>query len=106
LRQDGFAYLLVVRLVPLFPVFPVHPVPAAVGLLPRTCAVATFIGILPGIAVFIFAGAGIGGVLDAGGASDLGAILSPEILAALAGLAALSLVGLPLRRRLAARAGG
>jgi uncharacterized membrane protein YdjX (TVP38/TMEM64 family) len=72
LRQDDFAYLLVVRLVPLFPVFLVHPVPAAVGFSLRTYAVATFIGILPRTAVFSLVGAGIGASWMSGRARSRG----------------------------------
>jgi hypothetical protein len=38
-------------------------------------------------------------VLDQGGAPTPGTILTPEILAGLLGLAALSLAAIPLRRR-------
>ncbi len=49
------------------------------------------------------AGAGLGSVLDQGGAITPGAILTPEILGGLLGLAALSLAAIPVKRRLASR---
>jgi uncharacterized membrane protein YdjX (TVP38/TMEM64 family) len=67
-------------------------------------AVTTFFGIIPGTAVFSLAGAGLGTVLDQGGALTPGAILTPEILAGLLGLAALSLAAIPLRKRFETRA--
>jgi glyceraldehyde-3-phosphate dehydrogenase (NADP+) len=46
----------------------------------------------------------LGAVLDQGGALTPGAILTPEILAGLLGLAALSLAAIPLRKRFETRA--
>ncbi|MFO0295394.1 MAG: TVP38/TMEM64 family protein, partial [Rhodospirillales bacterium] len=95
---------LVLRLVPLFPFFLVNLVPAFVGVRLPVYAVTTFFGIIPGTAVFSLAGAGLGAVLDQGGALTPGAILTPEILAGLLGLAALSLAAIPLRKRFETRA--
>jgi uncharacterized membrane protein YdjX (TVP38/TMEM64 family) len=63
----------------------------------------TFIGIIPGTAVFSLTGAGLGNILDAGGTPDLRSVLSPEILAGLIGLALLSLAAIPLKNRFASR---
>lgn len=103
IRRNAASYLLVLRLVPLFPFFLVNLVPAFVGVRLPVYAVTTFLGIIPGTAVFSLTGAGLGGILDAGGTPDLRAVLSPEILAGLLGLAALSLAAIPLRRRFAGR---
>jgi uncharacterized membrane protein YdjX (TVP38/TMEM64 family) len=103
IRRNAASYLLVLRLVPLFPFFLVNLVPAFVGVRLSTYVLTTAIGILPGTAVFSLAGAGLGGILDAGGTLDVRSILSPEILAALLGLAALSLAAIPLRNRFANR---
>lgn len=99
LRRNAASYLLVLRLVPLFPFFLVNLVPAFVGVAPGTYVVTTFVGIIPGTAVFSMAGAGLGSVLDQGGAVTPGSILTPEIVAGLLGLAALSLAAIPLRKR-------
>jgi uncharacterized membrane protein YdjX (TVP38/TMEM64 family) len=101
IRRNAWAYLLVLRLVPLFPFFLVNLVPAFVGVPLRVYALTTFFGIIPATAVFSLAGAGLGGVLDSGEPISIGTILSPEILAALAGLAGLSLLAIPLRKRFA-----
>lgn len=103
IRRNAASYLLVLRLVPLFPFFLVNLVPAFVGVRLPVYVVTTFMGIIPGTAVFSLTGAGLGGILDAGGTLDLRSVLSPEILAGLLGLAALSLAAIPLRKRLAAR---
>jgi len=101
IRRNAASYLLVLRLVPLFPFFLVNLVPAFVGVRLPTYLLTTMLGILPGTAVFSLAGAGLGDVLAMGGAFDARAVLTPEILGALLGLAALSLAAIPLKARFA-----
>ena len=101
IRRNAASYLLVLRLVPLFPFFLVNLVPAFVGVRLRTYVLTTTLGILPGTAVFSLAGAGLGEVLAMGGAFDPRAVLTPQILGALLGLAALSLAAIPLKARFA-----
>lgn len=105
IRRNAGSYLLVLRLVPLFPFFLVNLVPAFVGVKLLTYVVTTFFGIIPGTSVFSLAGAGLGSVLDQGGAITPGKILTPQIIAGLVGLAALSLAAIPLRKRFESRAG-
>jgi uncharacterized membrane protein YdjX (TVP38/TMEM64 family) len=101
IRRNAASYLLVLRLVPLFPFFLVNLVPAFVGVRLGTYVVTTALGILPGTAVFSLAGAGLGEVLAMGGAFDPRAVLTPEILGARRGRAALSLAAIPLKSRFA-----
>jgi uncharacterized membrane protein YdjX (TVP38/TMEM64 family) len=103
IRRNAGIYLLVLRLVPLFPFFLVNLAPAFVGVPILTYVITTFFGIMPGTVVFSLAGAGLGSVLDQGGALTPGSILTPEIIAGLVGLAALSLAAIPLRKRFEAR---
>ncbi|MGK7869092.1 TVP38/TMEM64 family protein [Falsiroseomonas sp. E2-1-a20] len=98
IRRDAVPYLLVLRLVPV-PFFLVNLVPAFCGVRPGVFAATTLVGIIPATAVFSLAGAGLGGVLDAGGQFEIGQVLTPQILGALFGLAALSLLAIPLKRR-------
>lgn len=99
IQANAWSYLLVLRLVPLFPFFLVNLVPAFCGIRPAVFIVTTGLGIIPGTAVFALSGAGLGRVLDAGGTPSLSGILTPEIIAALCGLAALSLLAIPLKKR-------
>ena len=101
IRREAASYLLVLRLVPLFPFVLVNLVPAFAGVRLPVFVLTTLFGILPGSAVYSLAGAGLGDVLEAGGAVELGSVLSPQVLGALLGLAALSLAAIPLRRRFA-----
>ena len=103
IRRNAASYLLVLRLVPLFPFFLVNLVPAFVGVKLPVYVLTTFFGIMPGTFVFSLTGAGLGSILDAGGTLDLGSVLTPQILGALLGLAALSLAAIPLKNRFAAK---
>lgn len=106
IRRDAASYLLVLRLVPLFPFFLVNLVPAFCGVRLPVFVLTTLFGILPGTAVFSLAGAGLGEVLAAGGQFEIGRVLTPTILGALLGLAALSLAAIPLRRRFSGEKAG
>jgi uncharacterized membrane protein YdjX (TVP38/TMEM64 family) len=99
LRRDGVWYLLSLRLLPVVPFWLANLAPALAGMPFRGYALATLIGIIPGTAVYVGIGAGLGQVLDGGGRPDLGLILSPGILLPLAGLAGLSLAGAWWQRR-------
>jgi uncharacterized membrane protein YdjX (TVP38/TMEM64 family) len=101
LRRDAVSYLLVLRLVPLFPFVLVNLVPAFAGVRLSVFVLTTLFGILPGSVVYTLAGAGLGDVLAAGGAFEIGRVLTPRVLGALLGLATLSLAAIPLRRRFA-----
>lgn len=103
IRRNAGSYLMVLRLVPLFPFFLVNLVPAFVGVPVLTYVLTTFFGIIPGTAVFSLAGAGLGSVLDQGGAITPGSILTKEIIAGLCGLAALSLAAIPIKKRFEAK---
>ena len=91
-KDNAMSYLLVLRLVPLFPFFMVNLVPAFLGVPLRTYVIATFFGIIPGTFVFALAGNGLGRALEASADFSVAAVLTPDIVAALVGLAALALV--------------
>jgi len=97
-RANAFSYLLVLRLVPVFPFFVVNLVPAFLGVPLGVFVAATLLGIVPGTLVYASVGNGLGAVLAAGGAPDLGLVLQPEVLGPLLGLAALSLLPVAVKR--------
>ncbi len=90
-RENELSYMLVLRLVPLFPFWLVNLAPAFLGVRLRTFVIGTFLGIIPGTAVFAVFGAGLGGILDANQDLSLAGVLTPEIVGALSGLALLAL---------------
>ncbi len=91
-KRNAFNYLLVLRLVPIFPFWLVNLVPALLGVPLATFVIATLIGIIPGTFVFCLAGAGLGSVFDSGESFSLRSVLTPELIAALIGLALLALL--------------
>ena len=102
-RGNALSYLLVLRLIPVFPFWLVNLVPAALGVPLGVFVAATAVGIVPGTFVFCLAGAGLGGVFDSGETFSASAVLTPEIVAALLGLAALSLAPALYKRAKARR---
>lgn len=102
MRQGMISYLLILRLVPVVPFFVANLAPAFLGVPLRAFVWTTALGIIPATVVFASVGAGLGTVLDQGGAPDLGVIFAPHVLGPLLGLAALSALPLILKRRNAA----
>lgn len=98
LRENAFNYLLMARLVPAFPFFLVNLAPAFLGIRLRTYVFATFLGVIPGTAVYTWIGAGLAEVFDRGGTPDLGLIFDPMILGPILALAALAGLPIVLRR--------
>jgi uncharacterized membrane protein YdjX (TVP38/TMEM64 family) len=98
LERDGFNALLALRLIVVVPFWLANLAPALVGMRLAPFALATFIGIIPGTAVFASIGAGLGDILAAGNVPDLRAVASPSILLPLTGLALLSLLPIAWRR--------
>lgn len=107
-RANAVSYMLVLRLVPLFPFWLVNVAPAFLGVRLKTYIVTTFLGIIPGTAVYTVFGAGLGNVLANNQEISLAGVLTPEIVASLLGLAVLSALPSLYRRwrgRNGARAG-
>ena len=99
LAQDGFSYLLALRLLPLFPFWVVNLAAAVAGIRLIVFMPATFLGIIPASFVFSSIGAGVGAVLAEGHKPDLSVLFSAHVLLPLAGLAVLSLLPVLWRHR-------
>ncbi|HEX9647839.1 MAG TPA: TVP38/TMEM64 family protein [Alphaproteobacteria bacterium] len=97
-RDNALNYLLVLRLIPLFPFWLVNLVPALLEVPLRTYVIGTFFGIIPGTFVYCLAGAGLGSVLESGAEFSLAGVLTPTMIAALAGLALLALLPIAYKR--------
>ena len=82
----------------LFPFFVVNLVPAFLGVRTGVYTAATFLGIIPGSFVFALVGAGLDDVLESTEAFSPATALTPEVIGALVGLAALSLLPLAYKR--------
>jgi uncharacterized membrane protein YdjX (TVP38/TMEM64 family) len=101
--ENAFFYLLALRLVPAAPFWAVNIVPALTRMPFRQFIGATCLGIIPGTAVYISVGRGFDHILADSKTPDLGVLTSPEILLPLAGLGALSLLPILVRRGQAAK---
>lgn len=97
-NENALSYLLVLRLVPIFPFAVVNLVSAVMGMKLRDYALATFIGIIPGSAVYTAVGVGLGSVFDRGGEFTASGVLTPQVLMALGGLACLALAPVVYKR--------
>ena len=97
-RDNALSYLLVLRFVPLFPFFIVNLVPAFLGVPVGIFVLGTVIGIIPASIVYSLAGAGLGEVFESGEEFHAKGIFTPELMAALLGLALLSLVPVLYRK--------
>jgi uncharacterized membrane protein YdjX (TVP38/TMEM64 family) len=97
------SYLLVLRLVPIFPFFIINLVPAFLGVPLSTFILGTLLGIIPGSFVYTTVGAGLGSVFDAGGTFSLRAVLTPQIVTALVGLAVLAMIPVVYKKLTAQR---
>jgi len=92
LKRHAFSYMLFLRFVPIFPFWLLNIVPAFFPITTRTFATTTFLGIIPGTAVYASIGAGLDKVFDQGRSPDLGMLRDPNLYLPLLALAALSLV--------------
>ena len=109
-QKDAFQYLLTIRLTPLFPFWAVNIAPALFNMKLSSYALATFIGIIPGTMVYTYIGAGLDSIIAAQEAANPGcasagtceinikALITKEMIFALAGLAALSFLPFVLRK--------
>jgi uncharacterized membrane protein YdjX (TVP38/TMEM64 family) len=93
-RENGFWYLLFVRLVPLFPFWLVNLAAALFGMRLLPYVAATAIGVVPPTLVFAYFGQGLGSALESDGPH-----VPVESIAALVCLAGLALLPALLRRR-------
>ena len=109
-KNDGFQYLLTLRLVPVFPFWAVNIVPGLLSMKTAPYVAATFIGIIPGTFAFSYLGEGLDSVIaeqekmnpgcaNAGTcAIEPSALVTKELLLALFFLGALSLVPMALKK--------
>lgn len=109
-NRDGFNYLLTIRLTPIFPFWVVNIVPALLNMRLGPFALATFLGIIPGTFAYAYVGAGFASVIAAQEAANPGcaqagtcqidpaSLVTTEIIIAMVGLAAISLIPVIVKR--------
>ncbi|MAF96628.1 MAG: hypothetical protein CMM60_12860 [Rhodospirillaceae bacterium] len=104
-QDNALSYLLVLRLIPIFPFWLVNLVPALLGVPARTFVIGTFLGIIPGAAVFCSIGSGLGAIIDKGEMPDPNIIFQPQFFGPLLGLGVLALLPVAYKRLKASRSG-
>lgn len=98
-RENELNYMFVLRLIPVFPFWAINIAAGVLGVSLRNFLIGTFFGIIPGAFVYASIGNAAGAAFDAGESVTLGGILlKPEILLPIAGLAALALLPVILKR--------
>ncbi|MEM7025348.1 MAG: TVP38/TMEM64 family protein, partial [Pseudomonadota bacterium] len=97
----SLSYVFALHLVPVFPYAVVNTLPAACGVRLRTFVFAAFLGVLPSTVLLAQFGSGLGDALAQGSSFQVGTFLTPQILGALAGLAALAMLPILYRAYLA-----
>ena len=97
LRQNEISFLFIMRLVPIVPFFVANLAPALLGVGYRNYFITTFLGIIPGTAVYTSVGVGLGEVFARGETPNLGIIFDGPVLAPLLALAALAALPAILR---------
>ena len=95
--ENQWSFLFLMRLVPAVPFFVANIVPALVGVSLWRFALTTFLGIMPGAAVYTSVGAGLGSVFERGESPDLSIIFEPQLLLPLLALALLAAAPILLR---------
>jgi uncharacterized membrane protein YdjX (TVP38/TMEM64 family) len=98
LQQNGFSYLLALRLLPIVPFWLTNLAAPLAGMRLVPYAAATLLGIIPATFVFVSLGAGLGDALATGERPDLGIVFTPRVLLPLLALAVLALVPVGWRR--------
>jgi uncharacterized membrane protein YdjX (TVP38/TMEM64 family) len=92
-QEEGFSYLLFLRLVPLFPFWLVNLAAALFGMRLLTYVVATAVGAVPATFVFAYFGHGLGSAIDSEGPH-----VPVALLVALVLLGFMALVPIAVRR--------
>ena len=98
LTKNAFFYLLFLRLTPVFPFFVVNIAPAFLNISFSKYFSASFLGMIPGAAVYALMGSGLNKTFVTDEGFDKIPNVSLEFLAGLVGLAVLSLVPIVIRR--------
>lgn len=109
-RKDATSYMLFLRMAPIFPFTLINVVPAILGVPFFTFAWTTFVGIIPAVIAYSFAGEGLRSIVieraeacaqnvaPCGEALSPGDLVTPQIIIAFALLGIVALIPIVLRR--------
>ena len=91
-RDNAFAYLLILRLLPAVPFWLCNLASGFVNIPLRTYIGATILGVIPSTFIYASIGAGLGHVFERGEKPDLSLLHDPEVMLPLIGLGFLSVL--------------
>lgn len=91
-ENDAFNYLMVLRLIPIFPFFVINIAAGMLSVKFRDFFWATFLGIIPGSAVYVWMGTSLGYAIKKGDDINLRIILDHQFILPIIALAILSIV--------------
>ena len=109
-KEDQFLYLLSLRFTPVFPFWVVNIVPALLNMKVLPYAAATFLGIIPGTLAYAYIGSGLDSIIvaqqranpgcaaDGSCKIDLSALITGELLFAMAALGVVSLAPILIKK--------
>ncbi len=91
-EENAFSYLLFLRLVPVFPFWVINIVPALLEVKLKIFVIATFLGIIPGVIVYVMIGNSLNTLFKTNELPNLNIIFAPSIFLPLLGLAILAIL--------------
>ena len=97
-QENEISFLFLLRLVPAIPFFIANLLPAFFGVSLFTYVWTTFLGILPGSAVYTSVGTGLGEVFAKGGDLSFSIFADPAIWGPLVGLMALAVLPIIIKK--------
>lgn len=98
LREEGFNYLIALRLIPVVPFWLVNLAAGVIGLPLFRYVLGTFIGIIPVTVIYASLGNGFGTLLEEGRHPDMAILFEPGVLLPILALAAMALLPVAVRR--------
>jgi uncharacterized membrane protein YdjX (TVP38/TMEM64 family) len=98
IKKDSFFYILTLRLIPVMPFWLVNVAAGLIAIRATTFAVATLLGIWPVSVIYAGIGSGLGSLFDSGQPLSVHALITPNVLLPLAGLAVLSVLPIVYQR--------
>jgi len=97
-QENEISFLFLLRLVPALPFFVANLLPAFFGVSLITYVWTTFLGILPGTAVYTSIGTGLGEIFAKGGDISLNVFAEPSVWGPFAALIALALMPIIIKK--------
>ncbi len=97
-QQNGFFYLLALRLIPAAPFWVVNIVPACVGMSASSFIIATFFGIAPGSLIYVWVAQGFDHVLSRGEVPNLSLLTEPQVILPLGALGVMALLPVLIKK--------